>query len=398
MKSFAVNPPSHEAHDGKSYYEKQYFVLLWCKQSLFPCQFGQIKNVSGKRWWILSGFRLWQEQSIHKHSCLRLTKWSAAHYFCFIFVNSDALFTELHSKPAKQTELLLSTSAQSCCILLCLLGNCAPTLTQRKLGPDIPICVGATLLCTCKRTKNLFIPYFWVCAQLSILLYLLDAIEVTMLLLLQVGGLVLPKLRFSCDMLCRDRVLFQKILGTDLSTLHTNVKLSISSEIRSTDYFVNYTIDFSAFQAMKPGENNKKPNILSAYFLPPCPCNTAHLIYVLSPLSRLEGYSVSLMWEMFHSFVHPFPWLLNFFCFSYILWEVKYQNCTLYSRANCTVRMLVEGHTDVICSFYFCKIFSHPQHLTRSVWSKAVYCHPLAISRMVLCTILFASPDKLPLK
>lgn len=251
MKSFAVNPPSHEAHDGKSYYEKQYFVLLWCKQSLFPCQFGQIKNVSGKRWWILSGFRLWQEQSIHKHSCLRLTKWSAAHYFCFIFVNSDALFTELHSKPAKQTELLLSTSAQSCCILLCLLGNCAPTLTQRKLGPDIPICVGATLLCTCKRTKNLLIPYFWVCAQLSILLYVLDAIQVTMLLLLQVGGLVLPKLCFSCDMLCRDRVLFQKILGTDLSTLYTNVKLSISSEIRSTDYFVNYTIDFSAFQATR---------------------------------------------------------------------------------------------------------------------------------------------------
>lgn len=128
-------------------------------------------------------------------------------------------------------------------------------------------------------------------------------------------------------------MLFQKILGSDLSTLHTDVKLSISSEIRSTDYFVNYTIDFNAFQAMKPGEKkHKKPNILSPYFLPPCPCNTAHFIYVLSPLSRLESYSVSLMQEMFHSFVHPFPWPLNFFWFSYILWEVKDQSRTLYSR------------------------------------------------------------------
>lgn len=53
-------------------------------------------------------------------------------------------------------------SAQCCCILLSHLGSCAPTLTERKLGPDIPICVGAMLRCTCRRTKSLLIPGLWV--------------------------------------------------------------------------------------------------------------------------------------------------------------------------------------------------------------------------------------------
>lgn len=229
-------------------------------------------------------------------------------------------------------------SAQCCCILRSHLGSCAPTLTERKLGPDIPICVGAMLRCTCRRTKSLLIPDLWVCAQLSILLYVPDTIQVTVLLLLQVGGLVLPQSCFSCDMLCRQCMLVQKILGTDLPTLHTNVKLSICLEIRFTGYFVNYTtIDFNAFQAMKPGQkNHRKPNILSPYFPPPCPCNVAHIIYVLSPLSRLGSYSTSLMWELFHSFVRPSPRPLNFFCFSYILWEVKDRSCISYARGKST--------------------------------------------------------------
>ena len=42
----------------------------------------------------------------------------------------------------------------------------------------------------------------------------------------------------------------------DLSTLHANVKLNISSEIRFTEYFVSYiTIYFDALQALKSGQN-----------------------------------------------------------------------------------------------------------------------------------------------
>lgn len=133
------------------------------------------------------------------------------------------------------------------------------------------------------------------------------------------------------------------------------------------------------------------------YFPPPCPlcseCCTPLLCFLTSFQTRELLYishkevvpylcsSLSLAYGLFLVFLYPLggegPEL-------HIVFERQEHHD------------LTEGRGDVICSLYFYKIVSYPPQVTCSVLSKAVYCHPLAIMRMILFMTLFASPAKLP--